>query len=53
MNPTPDRLILAGARLFDGSGFEPGVERAVVVGRGRVGALIPPGRGPAAPPPPP
>ena len=47
MNPTPDRLILAGARLFDGSGFEPVVERAVVVERGRIGAVIPEGRHPA------
>lgn len=42
-----DRLILTGATLIYGTGAEPVTERAVVIERGRISAVIPEGRHPA------
>ena len=42
-----DRLILTGATLIYGTGAEPVKERAVVIERGRISAVIPEGRHPA------
>jgi len=42
-----DRLILTGATLIYGTGAEPVKERAVVIERGRISAVIPEGRPPA------
>src|SRR2546422_11259162 len=35
-----DRLILTGATLIDGTGAEPVRDRAVVIERGRIGAVV-------------